>query len=207
MLFTIVGRNACKPTIRIVGVRSWHYILKILKMAHLVYAGVWWISAVHSQHGPGISCSLEAVEARKLWRRLDKMTRDRGRLYMFINGKKESEMKIILWLSDCSALCTKQLCSSCGHLELFSYSFTYNTCLHGNARSYAVPHILKLTSHQQRILQVLLNRNQVTLDLSLAPKTRCVTPICDCSTFIHGRVATCVERSTNQRKTVSECDF
>jgi len=49
---------------------------------------------VHWQHGPGISCSLEATEARKLRRRLDKMARDRGRLYTG-REKEEREIKII----------------------------------------------------------------------------------------------------------------
>lgn len=110
---------------------------------------VWWISAVHSQHGPGISCSLEAMKARKLRRRLDKMARDRGRLYTGrekLRGKRD-EKSYSNYLT--AALCPlKQLCSNRSHLELLSYSFTYNTCLHGNARSYAV-HIFssKLTSY------------------------------------------------------------
>lgn len=44
---------------------------------------------VHWQHGPGISCSLEATEARKLRRRLDKMARDRGQLYTGEKKRKE----------------------------------------------------------------------------------------------------------------------
>lgn len=137
MPFTIVGRNACKPTISIVGVWCWHNI-KNIKMDHLVYtyAGVWWISAVHSQHGPGISCSLEAMKARKLRRRLDKMARDRGRLYTGrekLRGKRD-EKSYSNYLT--AALCPlKQLCSNRSQLELLSYSYEYRHAYVSPARN------------------------------------------------------------------------
>lgn len=86
----------------------------------------WRMSAVHWQPGPGISCSLEAMEARKLRRRLDKMARDRGRLYTS-REKQEREMNEKSYSNYLTAaLCApKQLCSSCGHLQLFSYSYSY----------------------------------------------------------------------------------
>lgn len=161
-------------------------------MGHLVYADVRWISAVHWQHGPGISCSLEAMEARKLRRRLDKMARDRGRLY---TGKEKEERE---WKSYSNyltaALCApKQLCSSCGHQQLFSHSYTNrHACMGTPDRmqcTYSPANVSPARKKFKRMLIVLLNRQQhfktyrPQLDAWLSP-------ICDCSTLIHGRVAT-----------------
>ena len=95
-----------------------------------------------------------------------------------------------------AALCApKQLCPSCGHLELFSSSYKYrHACIATPDRTQCTysPANLRLTSKKN--IARLVEPEPGHFRTKPFSQTRCVTPICDCSTLIHGRVATRFEQ-------------